>query len=139
MEDYAYNHITGTRVSWNYRGSDSKVLTTYNITTQDYPESTASDTLFGLYPHQWRNLSGGASLTGDTYFTPRGTMKLAEGESFTTAVTFHGVIPTLPELESAADKTRLSGLVNNVRTESFTHRDTYYTGKRLGKVARWHR
>ena len=62
-------------------------------------------------------------------------MKLAEGESFTTAVTFHGVIPTLPELESSADKTRLAGLVNNVRSESFTHRDTYYTGKRLGKIA----
>ena len=135
MEDYAYNHITGTQVSWNYRNSDSKVLTTFNITTQDYPESNASGTLFGLYPHQWRNLSASASLTGDTYFTPRGTMKLAEGESFTTAVTFHGVIPILPELESSADKTRLAGLVNNVRSESFTHRDTYYTGKRLGKIA----
>lgn len=135
VSKYAYNHVTGSQVSWNYQASNSKLLSTYAVTTNNYPESTGTGTLMGLYPHQWRKLAGGASLTGDSYFTPRGYMKLAEGASFTTAITYQGVIPSLPALTDQADKTRLSGLVNNVRSEVFSNRDTYYTGKRLGKVA----
>lgn len=135
MTKYAYNHVTGSQVSWNYRASDSKLLSTYAVTTNNYAESTATGTLMGLYPHQWRKLAGGATLTNESYFTPRGSMKLAEGGSFTTAITYQGVIPAMPALTDSADKTRLSTLVNNVRSETFTHRDTYYTGKRLGKVA----
>ena len=135
MTKYAYNHITGSQVSWNYSASDSKLLSTYAVTTSNYAESTGTGTLMGLYPHQWRKLAGGVTLTNESYFTPRGTMKLAEGGSFTTAITYQGVIPAMPALTDVADKTRLSTLVNNVRSETFTHRDTYYTGKRLGKVA----
>ncbi len=135
MSKYAYNHVTGSQVSWNYRASDSTLLSTYAVTTNNYSESTGTGTLMGLYPHQWRQLSSGASLTGDSYFTPRGSMKLAEGSGFTTATKFKGVIPAMPALTDTADKTRLSGLIDNVRSETFTHRDTYYTGKRLGKVA----
>lgn len=135
MSKYAYNHVTGSQVSWNYRASDSKLLSTYAVTTNNYAESTGTGTLMGLYPHQWRKLASGATLTGESYFTPRGNMKLAEGASFTTAITYQGVIPSLPALTDQADKTRLSGLVNNVRSEVFSNRDTYYTGKRLGKVA----
>ncbi|MDO8344937.1 MAG: glycosyl hydrolase [Cellvibrio sp.] len=135
MTKYAYNHVTGSQVSWNYRASDSKLLSTYAVTTNNYAESTGTGTLMGLYPHQWRKLASGATLTGESYFTPRGSMKLAQGSSFTTAITYQGVIPAMPALTDAADKTRLSTLVNNVRNETFTHRDTYYTGKRLGKVA----
>nr|WP_324257349.1 glycosyl hydrolase [Cellvibrio fontiphilus] len=135
MTKYAYNHVTGSQVSWDYRASDSKLLSTYAVTTNNYAESTGTGTLMGLYPHQWRKLAGGVTLTGDSYFTPRGNMKLAEGSSFTTAVAFQGVIPAMPALTDQADKTRLSGLVNNVRSEVFSNRDTYYTGKRLGKIA----
>ncbi|MFC3114841.1 glycosyl hydrolase [Cellvibrio fontiphilus] len=135
MTKYAYNHVTGSQVSWNYRASDSKLLSTYAVTTNNYAESTGTGTLMGLYPHQWRKLAGGVTLTGDSYFTPRGNMKLAEGSSFTTAVAFQGVIPAMPAVTEQADKTRLSGLVNNVRSEVFSNRDTYYTGKRLGKIA----
>lgn len=135
MSKYAYNHVTGSQVSWNYRASDSQLISTYAVTTNNYAESTGAGTLMGLYPHQWRKLAGGVTLTGDSYFTPRGYMKLAEGASFTTAITYQGVLPAMPALTDPADRTRLSGLVNNVRTENFTHRDTYYTGKRLGKIA----
>ena len=135
MTQYAYNHVTGSQVSWNYRASDSKLLSTYAVTTNNYAESTGTGTLMGLYPHQWRKLASGVTLTNESYFTPRGSMKLAQGSSFTTAITYQGVIPAMPALTEAADKTRLSTLVNNVRNETFTHRDTYYTGKRLGKVA----
>lgn len=136
IEKYAYNHVIDSQVSWVYRGSDSKLLSTYKVTTQNYAESTSSGTLMGLYPHQWRKLSSGATLTTNSYFTPRGLMKLAEGTSFTTAVTFHGVVPSLPPLTNASDKTRMSAWIDDIKTtHGFNKLDTYYTGKRLGKIA----
>ncbi|WP_286806005.1 MULTISPECIES: glycosyl hydrolase [unclassified Marinimicrobium] len=135
FERYAYNHVTHSEVSWDYRQNESAVVTTYQVETENHVESEAPGTLFGLYPHQWRKLADGVTFTGDAYYTPRGDMKLAEGNGFTTRARFQGVIPELPRLESEADLERLSGLVESVRRETFTHRDTYYTGKRLGKLA----
>lgn len=136
MEKYAYNHVTNSQVSWTYRGSDSKLLSTYSITTQNYVESTGTGSLMGLYPHQWRRLSSGATLTSNSYFTPRGLMKLAEGSSFTTAVTFHGVVPSLPPVTNTTDKTRMSAMLDDIKTtHGFNKLDTYYSGKRLGKIA----
>ena len=51
-------------------------------------------TMFALYPHQWKYTT--TKLTGLTYGSVRGTMKVAVGEAFATEVPIQGVLPMFP-------------------------------------------
>ncbi|ACL69174.1 glycosyl hydrolase [Halothermothrix orenii] len=133
FEQYAYNHIINTEVVWEYVESSSEVITSYNYTVTQY-EGSETGTLFALYPHQWRNLQQG-NLQNYSYTTARGEMKLAQGTSFTTSMKFPGVLSALPPLETQTDLDRLYSYVDSARNEPFTSTDTYYVGKRLGKLA----
>jgi endoglucanase Acf2/chitodextrinase len=129
---YAYSHVTNTAVSWSYNQSTAEVTTTYSYTTTA-KQGSQSGTLFALYPHQWKNTS--SSLTGSTYASVRGVMKLGEGTSFTTKMKFPGVLPSLPDL-GTYNRSTLAGYVGQAKAESYTGPfDTYWYGKRLGKLA----
>lgn len=133
FEKYAYNHITNTTVNWDYIENSGQVITSYNYSITRY-EGNETGTLFGLYPHQWRHLQNG-NLLDYSYTTVRGKMKLAKGLSFTTNMKFPGVLSSLPPLQNQNDINRLYTYLDQARNESFTSVDTYYTGKRLGKLA----
>lgn len=129
---YAHAHVTDTRVSWNYNEKSSVVSTTFTFATKNF-EKSESGTLFALYPHQWSNSK--ASLTGHSYGSVRGEMKLGKGASFTTEMKFHGVLPSLP-LTSGTDKAKLAGFIDDeVKNESRSKGDTYWLGKEIGKLA----
>lgn len=104
---YAYSFVTGTKVSWAYDDASARLTTTYTATTTA-KEGTQTGTLLALYRHQW--LATSDPLTTYTYVSPRGTMKLREGASFSTRQTFHGVLPSLPDL-GAYDRARLGDFV----------------------------
>lgn len=128
---FAYNHVTDTQVI--YRTEAGLVRATYRPTLKAY-EGETSGTIFALYPHQWKYTS--AKLTDLTYGSVRGTMKVAIGESFATAVPIQGVLPLLPP-EGVQDKARMLGYLQaeraKIRRGDFT--DTYWEGKFLGRLA----
>ncbi len=129
---YAYAHVTDTKIAWQYDPKSSMVRTTFTLTTKPL-EGQATDTLFALYPHQWRY----API--ERYICPlnsvRGVMKLAAGSSFTTRVPFCGVLPSIP-LTGNRDKRRLDVFLDREaeRPREGT-KDTYWEGKHLGKLA----
>lgn len=131
---YAFSFPTNTQVSWSYNPSSSTVSTTYAVSTQAM-EGSQTGFLMALYPHQYTSLSGGVN-TAYTYASPRGTMEVQSGTSFTTTDTYHGILPFLPPTGSYST-TQLSSLLNNVVTESnhFTGTETYGLGKQLNRVA----
>ncbi|GAB1642237.1 glycosyl hydrolase [Krasilnikovia sp. MM14-A1259] len=136
---YAHAHVTGTRVDYRYAPATGTVTTTYSFTTQAR-EGTATGTVVGLYPHQWKYLTGATPLA-PTYQTARGTMKLLAGvSSFRTTMTFHGVLPELPAIGdgAGADLATLSGYLAADRADPKAQQgdDTYWTGKGLGRAAR---
>jgi endoglucanase Acf2 len=132
FQQYAYSFVTGTQVNWSYEKPTAEVVTTYNYTTVA-KQGTQTGTLFALYPHQWKNSS--KALLPPTYASVRGVMKLAEGTSFTTRMRFPGVLPALPDLGSY-NRTTLANYVNEAAAEVYDGPlDTYWFGKRLGKVA----
>lgn len=132
FKQYAYSHVTDTRVDWSVDPADSTVQTTFTFTTTA-KEGSQSGTIFAMYPHQWKNTS--LSLLPYTYDSVRGTMKTAEGRSFTTTMKYHGVLPSLPDLGSY-DKATLARYIDEAAAENYTGgEDTYWMGKRLGKVA----
>ncbi|MBM0106740.1 hypothetical protein JM946_18565 [Steroidobacter sp. S1-65] len=132
FQQYAYSFVTGTQANWSYDKPTAEVVTTYNYTTVA-KQGTQTGTLFALYPHQWKNSS--KALLTQTYASVRGVMKLAEGTSFTTRMKFPGVLPSLPDL-GTYNRTTLANYVNEAEAEVYDGSpDTYWFGKRLGKLA----
>ena len=136
---YAHNHVTGTKVSYAYNQSTSRVATTYTYTTTAR-EGSGTGTVIGLYPHQWRALTG-ATPIAQTYVTARGAMKALVGaSSYTTSAVYNGVLPEVPAVadSSGADLTTLNGFLDQVKGNPVPVRgnDTYWTGKALGVGAR---
>ena len=139
---FAYSPVTDTHVSYSYDDATAKVTATYHVvaTPWEGTGSTQTGAVVALYPHQAAVLSG-ATPSGLTYTSPRGTMPvLVGGQGFTTVDTFHGVLPELPGVATAsgADRTTLEGYLDAVASDPLDKRgdDTYWTGKGLGRASR---
>ena len=144
---YAYNFVTDTRISYSYNENTRTITTTFNITTGNKPESTASGTIIALFPHHYRNETVHNYLGYSYHNTIRGELKLIAGTSFTSTEKFYGVLPVMPnwnftEAEKAQMRAYLDELIN---TDSFINPsnpsagltvalDTYWTGKELNRL-----
>jgi endoglucanase Acf2 len=135
---YAHNHVTGTRVSYSYNQATGTVGTTYGFTTTAR-EGSGSGTVIALYPHQWRYLTG-STPASQTYVSPRGRMKIVTGTQFQTTMKYTGVLPEIPAVadNSGADLTTITNYLNAELNNpaDFRGDDTYWTGKGLGRAAR---
>ena len=132
FKQYAYAHVTDTKVSWSYHAAGSEVVSTYTFTTSA-KEGSQTGTLFAMYPHQWKHSTG--DNTAYSYASVRGTMKVGEGTSFQTVMKFHGVLPSLPDL-GTYDRNTLKGYIDQAEAEPYGgEKDTYWLGKRLGKLS----
>ncbi|WP_430781640.1 glycosyl hydrolase [Actinoplanes sp. G11-F43] len=135
---FAHNHVTGTRVSYSYNQNTGTVNTTYGFTTTAR-EGSGSGTVIGLYPHQWRYLTG-STPSPRTYVSPRGRMKIVTGTQFQTSMKYTGVLPEIPAVadNSGADLTTITNYLNAELNNpaDFRGDDTYWTGKGLGRAAR---
>ncbi|MEL6670559.1 MAG: glycosyl hydrolase [Bacteroidota bacterium] len=96
---YAYVFPTDTRADWQFDPQTS-VMTTDFVVEVGVKEGTDSTILQGLLPHQWANLAATSPVpAGYSYPNVRGEIKTLEGNSFSVANTFHGILPTLPYLD----------------------------------------
>lgn len=129
---YAFSFVTGSHVDWDYANGEGSMNATYTLETEAR-EGTETGTLQALYPHQWKHTAD--ELTAHEYVSPRGTMKLREGASFTTSQDVTGVLPALPESDGV-DQGQLTAYVNEVADNAAVGAaDTYWTGKALGRLA----
>ncbi|WP_340009818.1 glycosyl hydrolase [Paenibacillus sp. FSL K6-0276] len=132
FKQYAYSHVTDSKINYSYNAASSEVSTTFTYTTTA-KEGSQNGTIYALYPHQWKNTT--QTLLPYTYNSVRGTMKTGEGTSFTTNMKFTGVLPSLPD-KGSYNKTTLGSYVNEEEALTYTGgTDTYILGKRLGKLA----
>jgi endoglucanase Acf2 len=128
---HAHAHVTDTKVDWNVDPKTQQVTTSFAFTTNAH-EGDEQGTLFALYPHQWRHAR--AELTGHTFDSIRGRMKLGRGSSFITTVPFPGILPALPKSESL-DNAAAARLTRSLTAPLPAPKDTYWEGKQLGKLA----
>lgn len=134
--EYAYSFISGTRVAWNYDEKNSQVKTVYEVTTTAM-EGKQEGTLFALYPHQWKHTD--AAFLPYTYESPRGEMRMVEGRSFKTELTFRGILPFLPNI--GTDETKLNALLDAFMADqplmkpSPEAEGTYWYGKNYGRLS----
>lgn len=129
---YAYNHVTETRVQWEYDEPTGAVTTTFMVKAAPL-EGDALGTLLALYPHQWRNTN--ARLLDLEYGSVRGQMRLLAGSSFQTKMRFPGVLPGLPRVQDC-DPAVLRHFLRSERQQAMPPlKDTYWEGKWLGRTA----
>jgi endoglucanase Acf2 len=127
---HAHHHVVGSRVLHRVEGG--RVEAEHRVETKAM-EGDGSGTVLALYPHQWKYTR--AKLMPLSYASVRGEMKLFEGDSFTTIVPVHGVLPALP-VEGVRDRERLrSMLAKQAAAPPAAFADTYWEGKHLGKLA----
>ncbi|MFB6074489.1 MAG: glycosyl hydrolase [Haloarculaceae archaeon] len=138
LGQYAHNHVTDTRIDWTYAQEDAEVRTTYSFEV-DQREGGADGTFTGLYPHQHKYTD--ASLTGDTYVSPRGTMKAFAGSSFEVVHPFQGLLPFLPDrgaYDEAQVRQSVEGEASGVQMRSGPESPPdgeYWTGKNFFRIA----
>ncbi len=137
MLDYAYgiprqtetsgkDKGTGTQVDWSFNDETQIVTTNLTYHLSSPPNKTQKGTLYGLFPHQWRNVRGNTHtatfLTYNNnpleYTTVMGKMKLAYGNGFSTSMKFPGVLPEVPAAApgSSFDTLNVAGKPTNFKT-----------------------
>ncbi|HZJ17696.1 MAG TPA: glycosyl hydrolase [Chthoniobacteraceae bacterium] len=127
FQQYAYNHVTATRIRRNGSGTEFEFIT-------KIWEGVVADTRCALYPHQCRH---GPSFLGRIgyYRSVRGPMELWPSVGWDSDVAFPGTLPSLP-LTANIQKSKLGGyLADDVKDKGRTVGDTYALGKQLGKWA----
>ena len=129
---YAYSHVTDSRVTWVYDETTAMLHTTYTVTAVPM-EGDVRETLFALYPHQWRHTQ--ATLRPESYASVRGQMRLTNGTTFETRMQFPGVLPCLPD-SGGCDRARFAALLKREVSQPVPPiKDTYWEGKWLGQQA----
>ncbi|MGD9419169.1 MAG: glycosyl hydrolase [Verrucomicrobiota bacterium JB025] len=127
---YAYSPVVDTRLVYSL--APGKVKAAYQFTTKPW-EGTETGTIFALYPHQWKYTAN--ELTGHSYKSVRGEMKVATGTGFTTEIPVQGVLPMLPP-QGIKDRQRmLEYLRREAQKSTPPFADTYWEGKYLGTLA----
>ena len=138
LKKYAYVFPTNTTSSWVYNESNSKLTTTFNVTT-DVKEGTDSKMLLGLLPHQWYNLTSSSPVPNVyTYNSVRGELKMLAENSFTVENTFKGILPTTPYLANYSagfSPAELESKIAQIENEGLaTWTDSYNEGQVMNRL-----
>lgn len=133
FERHAHAHVTGSRAAWRYDPATCSVETTFTVETRAL-EGEERDALLALYPHQWAHTSADL-LPGLEYRSVRGPMRLVRGRSFTTRLTFPGLLPALPPVVALDPARRRALLADEVARATSPPLDAYWEGKLLGRLA----
>ena len=134
FRSHAYAFVTNSIVEWQYNEITAELTSTYSYETvlKDSSATNVNETLTALYHHQWLNTSD--PLLNYSYQSPRGEMKLYEGNSFTTNLKFHGVLPALPD-EGNYNRSVLLNHLQDVAGETLPVGPTYENGKAMARFS----
>lgn len=130
---HADDVVTGSTTTFDYDPAAASVTQSFSVTT-----ATGEQPLSALYRHQW--LGSSEPLTGYTYDSPRGEMKVAQDSSFTTTYAASPMLPVQPLLDPAAAAEVRALVQADVaelasRAIKIPFQDTYTAGKELGRLS----
>ena len=99
---HAFAKTLHGEVTYDIDHETSVVHTTYHNAIQ-YVDGLKKAPVQFLMPHHWLNSE--AQTTGHTFETVRGTLKLMEGRTFSTELSFNGVLPAMTKPTNSAFST----------------------------------
>ncbi len=134
---HAYAFVTGTSVTYNFNESTSDVTTNFQITTALQRAGFPNATLIAQLPHQWKKTT--TPLTSVSFPSIRGTLKVTEGNAFTTVDKFYGIVPQFTEPgDGSYSRQALLQYLALLDTDTSTNlmqADAYWQGKKLHPLA----
>ena len=132
---YAFRIPRQTRMSYAYDANSSSLTTTFHVD---------QSVLMGFLPHHYYSEEGlgvpSLPMLQPTYQTPRGQMRLAEGNDFTFTYPVHGFLPYFPapmEWKEDFSATRMTELNADYAKRGSFGGDTYWGGKGLTQMAHY--
>ena len=139
--NYFYKHgyafIAKTSVTPGFNDQTSEVTTKFDVTIDQKRADMEPTTLMALLPHQWKQSS--TELTALSYPSIRGTLKLHEGNSFTTVDRFQGIIPQFTSPDDPTyvkeDLEEMLGYLDESTAKNPMNADAYWQGKALHPLA----
>ena len=131
FEPYAFRIPRKTTFSYAYDAATSSLTTTFHVD---------QNIRMGFLPHQYFSNSETASISGPTYMTPRGTMRMTEGNEFTFTYPVHSFLPYFPaplEWKEDFSASRMTELNADYAKRGTFGGDTYWGGKGLTQMAHY--
>lgn len=136
---HGYYNVLDTDVSFDIDYDTSMIETEYTYTTIS---STEEEGLVALMPHHYKNAD--LTTTEYRYRTVRGTLEILEGNTFTTSLSFHGLLPgfTLPTSDAFDTATAVTylnslndGIDINDEEDFINYEGPYWNGKAIYPLA----
>ena len=128
---YAFRIPRKTTFSYAYDAAMSTLNTTFSVD---------QNVLMGFLPHQYYGTSFNFQLSTINYLTPRGQMRLAEGNAFTFTYPVHSMLPFFPaplEWKEDFSASRMAELNADYAKRGSFGGDTYWGGKGLTQMAHY--
>lgn len=140
FEPYAVSIPRDTRVEWDYDSKAGRINSRWNVSAENLRGDTPTAILQGFLPHVWKHALSGHTLhfTGDTYSTPRGTMKMAASASgeYAFSYPFAGMLPAYATPSNKEfNPAIMKALSDKYAAEGTLGADTYWGGKGLTQMA----
>lgn len=134
FRQHAYAFVTNSLVSWDYNEASADLRTSYTYQTElmESGSNNVNKTLTALYRHQWKYAE--QSQTEYSYVSPRGEMKLYQGNEFSTLLKFSGILPAMPD-QGDYNREELTELVEETAGENLSPGPSYDNGKAMGRFA----
>ncbi len=137
LAPYAYRIPRKTQIDYTYHAAEATLTTTFHIDYSDVVPTTANGVLQGFLPHHYYNTTSDLSWQTPTYQTPRGTLRLAQGNDFAITYPVHGMLPFFPlpaDTLSGYSADRLRSLCADYAAGGSFGADTYWGGKGLTQM-----
>ena len=140
LQPYAFRIPRHTQISYDYLPTQSLLRTQFHIDYQDIVPTSAKGVWQGFLPHHYYETQTDIAFTSATYATPRGTMRIAQGNDFTIDYPVHGMLPFFPvpyDSLSGYDPNLMRSLCAEYAVAGSFGADTYWGGKGLTQMAHY--
>lgn len=140
LQPYAFRIPRNTQIHYDYLPAKSLLRTQMHVDYQDITPTTANGIWQGFLPHHYYETQPHFSFFSPTYATPRGTMRLAQGNDFTIDYPVHGMLPFFPvpyDTLQGYDPALMRTLCAEYASAGSFGADTYWGGKGLTQMAHY--
>ncbi|MBB6429531.1 glycosyl hydrolase [Algisphaera agarilytica] len=136
VAEHAYALPTDSELTWSLDRAAGVVRSTWSVTTRKLKPLAATEVLQGWLPHHLRDTTVDFETQPMEYLTPRGTMKVAVGETFQIDWPFRGLLPAYPMPKRITPDTA-ERLLDTAMPDGELPPDTYWAGKALLDLTRF--
>ncbi|MGM8226803.1 glycosyl hydrolase [Cellvibrio sp. ARAG 10.3] len=131
--DHGRQRVDEVRIDYAVNRRNNQVT----VTHQYRFNGDSVTTLAGMLPLHWKNST--QTATDYQVRSARGLTRFAATDQFSYTLPFVGVLPFFPagigDYDPAQLRALITGFVNQGPAQWNTHKDTYWTGKMLGRAA----